>query len=213
MGGSILPATIHNNKIYLLFGKERQIDTNPGWSDFGGGTEKGESVFSTAIREGSEELTGFLGNPEDIKKLLQKYGTYNIDYNLKGYSTYRAHIFPMEYDDMLVRYYNNNQRFLQKRLDPNIIKSTTIFEKTEIKWFSFDEIKKNKSKFRTFYQEIVKMILDKQDEIERFVFSKLHKKQHLTKTKSRHHLTKTKRRQPKRQTKTKKNVYSLSISA
>jgi len=30
MGGSILPVTIHNGKIYFLFGKERDIDDNPG---------------------------------------------------------------------------------------------------------------------------------------------------------------------------------------
>ena len=166
MGGSILPATIHNNKVYLLFGKEQPTDINPGWSDFGGGSEKGESFFSTAIRESSEELTGFLGDPNNIKQLLKKYGTYNIDYKAVGHDTYRTHIFPMEYDDKLAFYYNNNQRFLQKKLDPKIIKSTTIFEKTEIKWFSFDDIKKQKSKFRTFYQNIVQDMLDKQDEIE-----------------------------------------------
>lgn len=196
MGGSILPATIHNGKIYLLFGKERHVDTNPGWSDFGGGTEKGETLFSTAIREGSEELTGFLGDPSDIKKLLQKYGTFNIDYDSKKYNTYRVHIFPMEYDDMLVIYYNNNQRFLQKRLDPNIIKSTTIFEKTEIKWFSFEEIKKNKSKFRSFYQEIIQSILDKQYEIRRFIYSKLNKRNNLTK-KRQNIKSKTKKRKSK----------------
>ena len=169
MGGSILPATIYNNKIYLLFGKERENDINPGWSDFGGGTEKGESLFSTAIREGSEELTGFLGDAEDIKKLLKKYGTYNIDYDSQGYTTYRAHIFPMEYDDMLVKYYNNNQRFLQKKLDPRIISETKIFEKTEIKWFSFDEMLKRKKEFRTFYQNIVEIILKNRYEIEMFI--------------------------------------------
>jgi 8-oxo-dGTP pyrophosphatase MutT (NUDIX family) len=183
MGGSILPATIYNNKVYLLFGKERSIDTNPGWSDFGGGTEKGETLVSTAIREGSEELTGFLGDQADIKKLLTKYGTYNIDYDSSGHTTYRAHIFPIEYDANFTIYYNNNQRFLQKRLDPNIINSTTIFEKTEIKWFSFDDLKKQKSKFRTFYQNIVQDILDKQNEIQKFIIKKLNNKKIKTKIK------------------------------
>ena len=95
MGGSILPTTIHNGKIYFLFGKERDIDENPGWSDFGGGTDKGESLFETAIREGSEELTGFLGDKKEIKKLLKRYGTYNVDFKSSGYTTYRCHIFPM----------------------------------------------------------------------------------------------------------------------
>jgi 8-oxo-dGTP pyrophosphatase MutT (NUDIX family) len=173
MGGSILPVTIHNNNIYFLFGKERDIDENPGWSDFGGGTEKGESFMSTAIREGSEELTGFLGSPEDIKHLLEKYGTYHIDFKPKGYPTYRCHIFPMKYDDMLVYYYNNNQKFLQQKLEPRIIRDTKIFEKTQIKWFSFNDIKKMHKEFRSFYQKIIDLILENQKSIEMFTKSKL----------------------------------------
>jgi 8-oxo-dGTP pyrophosphatase MutT (NUDIX family) len=173
MGGSILPATVRDNKVYLLFGKERDIDENPGWSDFGGGTEKGESFIQTACREGSEELTGFLGDANDVKSLLNQYGTVNIDYKSNGYSTYRSHIFPMKYDDFLPYYYNNNQRFLQKRLDPKVIRDTKIFEKTQIRWFSFDEIKKNKKQFRSFYQNIVDLILADRTKIEKFIRNSL----------------------------------------
>ena len=169
MGGSILPVTIHNNQVYFLFGKERDIDENPGWSDFGGGTDKGETLFQTAIREGSEELTGFLGNANDIKRLTKKYGTYNIDYKSQGHTTYRCHIFPMEYDDKLPFYYNNNQQFLQQKLDPKIIRDTKIFEKTQIKWFSFDDIQKHHNEFRSFYQNIVVKILGQKSAIEAFV--------------------------------------------
>ena len=169
MGGSILPVTIHNNKIYFLFGRERDIDENPGWSDFGGGSDKGETLFQTAIREGGEEMTGFLGSSADIKKLLNKYGTYNIDYKSEGYTTYRCHIFPMNYDDKLPFYYNNNQQFLQKRLDQKVIRDTKIFEKTQIKWFAFDEIKKDIKQFRSFYQNIVHLILGNKSAIEGFV--------------------------------------------
>jgi 8-oxo-dGTP pyrophosphatase MutT (NUDIX family) len=169
MGGSILPVTIHNNKIYFLFGRERDIDENPGWSDFGGGSDKGETLFQTAIREGGEEMTGFLGSSADIKKLLNKYGTYNIDYKSEGYTTYRCHIFPMNYDDKLPFYYNNNQQFLQKRLDQKVIRDTKIFEKTQIKWFAFDEIKKDIKQFRSFYQNIVHLILGNKNAIEGFV--------------------------------------------
>ena len=169
MGGSILPVTIHNNKIYFLFGKERDIDENPGWSDFGGGSDKGETLFQTAVREGGEEMTGFLGSSVDIKQLLNKHGTYNIDYKSEGYTTYRCHIFPMIYDEKLPFYYNNNQQFLQKRLDQKIIRDTKIFEKTQIKWFSFDEIKKDMKQFRSFYQNIVHLILGNKSAIEGFV--------------------------------------------
>lgn len=183
MGGSILPTTLHNGKIYFLFGKERDIDENPGWSDFGGGTDKGETFIQTAIREGGEELTGFLGSNNDLKKKLNKYGTFHIDYKSEGYSTYRCHIFPMEYDHLLPHYYNNNQSFLQKKLDPKIIKNTKIFEKTQIKWFSFDDIMKHHNEFRSFYKNIVDLILGNKSTIEEFIRSSLGKKKKKTRGK------------------------------
>lgn len=169
MGASILPITLINNKIFFLFGKERDIDENPGWSDFGGGTEKGETFLDTAIREGSEELTGFLGSPKKIKEMVLKYGTYNIDFNSEGHTTYRVHIFPLKYDNMLTFYYNNNQKFLQQKLDPSIIINTKIFEKTEIKWFSFSDMKANRKEFRSFYQNIVTLILENKNNITKFL--------------------------------------------
>ena len=176
MGGSILPVTIINGKIYLLFGKERDIDENPGWSDFGGGTDKGETYIQTASREGMEEMTGFLGNAADVKKLLNKYGTFPIDYKSDGYTTYRAHLFPMEYDPSLPFYYNNNQRLLQKKLDPKVIRDTKIFEKTEIKWFPLDTLKKHRSEFRNFYRNIIDLIIENKDAIKSFAMKSFLKK-------------------------------------
>jgi 8-oxo-dGTP pyrophosphatase MutT (NUDIX family) len=67
--GSILPVCIHKNQLYFLFGKENKFeDSSPGWADFGGGCEPNETPYQTAMREGSEELTGFLGSPSDLKK-------------------------------------------------------------------------------------------------------------------------------------------------
>lgn len=169
MGASILPITVHNGKILLLFGKERDIDENPGWSDFGGGTDKGESFLETAIREGGEEMTGFLGSSEDIKRLLKRFGTFNLDFKSdNGYGTYRCHIFPMEYDEYLPHYYNNNQSFLQKRLPASIIRDTKIFEKTQIKWFDINELAKRRSEFRGFYRNIIDLILENKTELEQF---------------------------------------------
>ena len=175
MGASILPVTVHNGKVLLLFGKERDIDSNPGWSDFGGGTDKGETFMETAVREGSEELTGFIGSLADIRKLLNKYGVLHVDYQSKGYSTYRCHIFPMAYDEQLPFYYNNNQRFLQKRLDPAVIRDTKIFEKTQIHWFDIDELVKRRKEFRDFYRNIIDLIIDKKSEIIAFAKKSLGK--------------------------------------
>jgi 8-oxo-dGTP pyrophosphatase MutT (NUDIX family) len=176
MGASILPVTVHNGKVLLLFGKERNIDSNPGWSDFGGGTDKGETFMETAVREGGEEMTGFLGSSSDIRQLLKKYGVVHVDYQSNGYSTYRCHIFPMTYDEQLPFYYNNNQRFLQKRLDPTVIRDTKIFEKTQIHWFDIDDLAKRRHEFRDFYRNIIDLILDKKTEIIAFAKNSLTKK-------------------------------------
>ena len=174
MGAGILPITIcSDGKIYFLFGKENKYeDSASGWSDFGGGTDNKESFFQTACREGSEELTGFLGSSNDIATLLKtKGGAYTLDYTDKSgkYGTYRTHIFPLTYDPMLPHYYNNNQRFLQKHLSPEIIKSTKIFEKAEIRWICIDELKKMRKQFRSFFQHIVDEILANKSEITRFI--------------------------------------------
>jgi len=168
MGAGILPTAIHNNKLYFLFGKENKFADTPGWAEFGGGSEGKETPLKTAIREGTEEITGFLGSESDLEIKMKKTGTFNIDWN-----TYRTHILPMEYDELLPFYYNNNQRFLQKRLDPKIIEKSKIFEKAEIRWFSIDEIKKHKVPFRSYYYNIADLIIKNELAIDKFVRSKL----------------------------------------
>jgi len=191
MGGSILPTTIINNRLYFLFGKERNFDENPGWSDFGGGSDNNESFLETAIREASEELTGFLGSKEEIKNLLEKYGTLNIDYKgSNNHGVYRVHIFPFIYNPYLEKYYNSNEKFIQKKLDKKIIKNSKIFEKTEIKWYSLSEMKKNKNKFRCFYKNIVDLIILRKKEIDKFIRKSLNKKNKTRKNKINKNKTK-----------------------
>jgi len=170
MGAGILPTTIHKNKLYFLFGKENKYeDTAPGFSDFGGGSDNDETYIQTAIREGGEELTGFLGSDVELKKMLERHGTYNIDNKSGKNKIYRVHLFPMEYDDKLPYYYNNNQRFLQKRLDPIVIKKTKIFEKEEIRWICIDELKAMKPKFRFFFPPIIDKIYNEREQIKKFI--------------------------------------------
>jgi hypothetical protein len=193
MGASILPVTIYKGKLYFLFGKERPDDENPGWSDFGGGTDANETYIQTAIREGGEELTGFLGSDSDVKHLLYKHGTFNVDFKSEGHGIYRVHIFPMEYDPKLALYYNNNQQFLQKRLDAKIIRDTKIFEKQQIRWFSIADIVKMKQKkeFRSFYQNVIELILARKVEIDAFIKKALLRKAG-TKSKSKGFKTRSK---------------------
>ncbi len=163
-GSGILPATIHNGKLYFLFGREHNLDSTPGWSDFAGGVEGNDGLMETAIREGTEELTGFLGSEKELAKMMRKHGVIKVNWE-----TYTTHVFPMNYSEELVNYYNNNQRFLQKHLKPKVMKKYKFFEKAEIRWVPFSEFKHLRYKFRPFYKNVIDKIIEKRGEIERFI--------------------------------------------
>jgi len=94
---------------------------------------------------------------------------------------------------MLPFYYNNNQRFLQKKLDPEIIKSTKIFEKAEIRWICVDDIIKIRSQFRSYFQNIVDMIYQQKDDIQYFIVKGLKRNKtslHIRKHKIKYNKTK-----------------------
>ena len=164
-------------QLVFLFGKERDCDANPGWSDFGGGTDSGESFLVTAIREGSEELTGFLGSEQNVRAYIRAaikhsktHELYTIQYLPREpkYSTYCVHIIPVPYQDfaMLAQYYNNNQAFLQKRLSAQLIRDSKIFEKQEIRWFTWSEMARRRHEFRVFYRDIIDLLLAQRKRIE-----------------------------------------------
>ena len=169
MGAGILPTTIFNGKLYFLFGKENKYADTPGWSDFGGGTDNNETFMETALREGSEELTGFLGDKSHLKKLLSK-GTFIIQNDPK----YKMFLFALPYDSQLPFYYNNNYQFLEKKLDENILKTSKIFEKSEIKWVCIDDLIKMKNKFRSFFKKKIYLLLNEKKEIYNFVKKRLY---------------------------------------
>jgi hypothetical protein len=168
MGAGILPVSIHKNKLYFLFGKENKYADTPGWSDFGGGTNASETRVETAVREGGEELTGFLGDDKVVRDMITKKAHVLIKnrYGAGGKNVYYMHVVPMEHDVMLPWYYNNNQQFLQKRLPAKIIKKSKIFEKAEIRWVCVDDLIKMKPEFRNYFQDILPTILGKRREIE-----------------------------------------------
>ena len=170
VGSSILPVAIHKNKLYFLFGKENRLeDSAKGFSDFGGGIEKGENRIDTAMREGSEELSGFLGDAANVRKRIRRNGgVLHLCHN----ENYHVHIFCTEYDPNLPVYFTNQHHFLWKRMNPKMLNSTKLFEKQEIRWFSVDELKTKRNEFRSFYREIVDMLLEKMPLIRKFCMNK-----------------------------------------
>jgi 8-oxo-dGTP pyrophosphatase MutT (NUDIX family) len=78
MGAGILPTTIHNNKLYFLFGKENKYADTPGWSDIGGGTDNDETFMQTAMREGTEELIILTGVVQAVKRIECTYFPWHL---------------------------------------------------------------------------------------------------------------------------------------
>ncbi len=164
VGSSVLPACIHKGKLYFLFGQENSLADTPGWSDFGGGVDPGENVFDTAIREGAEEMTGFLG---PIKPYLKRH------MKLKSpVGEYYIHLFHLPYSEELPLYYNYNHDFVWRRMNKKMLNNTKLFEKAHIKWWSVDEMKRGRDKFRNFYRDIVDMLYSQKTDIINFLRGK-----------------------------------------
>jgi len=166
VAASILPVAIFKGKLYFLFGKENKMeDSAKGFSDFGGKVENGESIMETALREGAEELCGFLGDPKQLKQKIKKNGgMYKITHN-----EYHVHIFFIDFDENLPKYFTNNHRFLWNRMDKHFLNDSKFFEKQEIKWFSVNELRTLKHEFRPFYAEIVDVFLKNIKKIAEFI--------------------------------------------
>ena len=197
---SILPVALYREKLYFLFGKENPFeDSAKGFSDFGGGIEADETAFETALREGSEELTGFLGTSVDLKKRLSRTGVYKIKYtfNDSPKNTYIIHIFPFSYDTNLVEYFNNTHSFLWNRMDKTLLNDSKLFEKIEIDWFCEDDLQKRNSEYRPFYKDIVTEIIEHKEKIRIFLKNCIQKKQSKRRLSS-HNVSKSKTRSTRR---------------
>lgn len=170
-GSSILPVAVYNNKLYFLFGKENpKEDSAIGFSDFGGKIENGENILDTAIRECSEELTGFLGNPTQIRKHVKKYKFHRIvcKHESDPNKVYTMHVVYFPYDENLPTYYNNNHYFLWDRMDTTLLNDTKLFEKIRVDWFSEDELWKRRKEYRPFYKDMIKKLLHELPEVRKY---------------------------------------------
>jgi spore coat protein CotF len=123
------------------------------------------------MREGGEELTGFLGNMEELIK--KNGGIYKMQYDSSSSkSSYHVHLFHLDHSDELVNLYNNNHKFLWERMDQEYLTNTKLFEKIEIRWFSMEEMKQRKNEFRSFYKDVIDIIIEQEANIKRFLQAK-----------------------------------------
>jgi hypothetical protein len=165
MGGGALPIAYNkkNKTVYLLFGKENEYlnKDSPGFSDFGGGEKPGESALDTALREGCEELNGFFGCEGEIKRLIKENLVTSLNHD-----RYTTFLFEIEYDENLPYYFNNNYKFLKGHVNKLVRHATNgLFEKSVIKWMTFDDLRNERGSFRSYYRNVVDVILENEDDI------------------------------------------------
>lgn len=151
MGAGILPVAIHDNQVYLLLGKDAGTGS---WSDFGGGRENNETHFETAIREGVEELNGFLGTESDMRSMIKN--------NCLGVlatkePVYKCFLIKIDYDFSLPQYFNSNFKLMNRKLKTEVERHNGLFEKSEIRWVPLNEIKKLTYR-RYFYYSVYPLI-------------------------------------------------------
>lgn len=180
--GCILPVAWYRGKIHFLFGKECELeDSAPGWSDFGGGCEdctdtdtvsqRAQKIFNTAVREGVEESTGFLGTQKSITDALHHTATIAScirkqipdtkysEYESLSRNELTTFFMPIQYDPLLPAYYNRNHALLWSEMDHSFLNKTKLFEKSEIGWFTESDLRRRRNEFRWFYRDIVDLIL------------------------------------------------------
>ena len=149
MGAGILPVAIHQGRLYFLFGQEQ--DTHQ-WSDFGGGSQGSETPLQTALREGCEELNGFYGNKEQVRRYLRNHLITKLKFD-----QYTAFVMLVPFDPDLPFYFQNNHTFTKAHL-PRQVGQDGLFEKNKIQWFTLADVLRQRKKFRPFYRNIVDLL-------------------------------------------------------
>ena len=162
MGAGILPVTILKGSIIFLLGREQNSNY---WCDFGGSSNNDESIFDTAIREGYEELDGFLGNKNKLEKLVINNLVKQCYTN--RYTTFLFYVKPQVLCSVPY-FFNNHRTFLEDELILNY-KKEGLFEKSKIKLFDKKDLLINYQEIRPFYRDIVLRLL----EIEKNEFDKV----------------------------------------
>lgn len=156
MGAGILPVTVHRGKVYFLFSREYIGSKDDGglWSDFGGSKEKNETFYDTAVREGYEESSGFLGNKSKIKNLIKSSFVKTVTLP----KIYRTYIVYIPYDKTLPKRFRDD--FLKvKKNHPEKIAKKGLYEKDMLRWVRFDKLKEFNKEVRPWYRNIVRLII------------------------------------------------------
>ena len=186
-GGGVIPVAFHNGVLYFLFGQENDVirDASKGqdWGDFGGSAKPGESEMDTCVREGAEELNGFFGNKHDFKAMLLKNQLLKLTYDTRV-----TYLMRVDYDERLPFYFNNNYRFLKENQALRAIAAhpeNGYFEKSHVRWFTLDDLKRERGVFREYFRNFLDMIQYRAPEIRRLMDKRSNRKRSNRKRSSR----------------------------
>ena len=168
-GGGVIPVALHDGQLHFLFGQEndviRDASKNQDWGDFGGSAKPGESEMDTCVREGAEELNGFFGNKHDFRALLLKNQLMKLTYDTRV-----THLMRVDYDERLPLYFNNNYRFIKETSNLRAIAAhpeNGYFEKSHVRWFTLEDLKRERGAFREYFRNFLDMIQYRAPEIRR----------------------------------------------
>ena len=166
MGAGILPIALYRGTLFLLLGKER----NNLWSDFGGSSINKEEIFKTAIREGCEELNGFFGTEDELAIKVKNNNIMQIGFEERVKRSkkliYTTFLFNTKYDKNLPYYFNNVNKFAELHLSEHVNKNHNgLFEKSEINWFTIDDLKKNIIHLRPWYIPFIESVIKNEKKI------------------------------------------------
>ena len=157
VGSGVILVALNKGKVYYLFGKESSMerDKKCHWGDFGGSRKPGEDLLDTTTREGAEELNGFFGSKVDFEKYILKNKIDEVAYDKRYTYLVRA-----QYDERLPYYFSNNYKFICEYLKGHVDHpSNGLFEKSEIRWFTIEELKRDRNIFRDYFRNIIDIIV------------------------------------------------------
>jgi hypothetical protein len=163
IGAGVLPYAYKNDGslVFLLGMDTRGSDKTRSfkYSDFGGRREKDETHRMTAYREFIEETLDVYGKHNDIKHMINHP---SILYKSKN--TYYEFVIRIKYDknmsDIFNRILNQIKKCMRYKDNKIFLPTcpTGYIEKIKLKWFTPQEILKNKDNFRPVFYETFKDI-------------------------------------------------------
>ena len=123
--------------------------------------------MDTCVREGAEELNGFFGNKHDFRALLRKNQLLKLTYDTRV-----TYLMRVDYDERLPFYFNNNYRFIKETSNLRAIAAhpeNGYFEKSHVRWFTLEDLKRERSVFREYFRNFLDMIQYRAPEIRRLM--------------------------------------------